>query len=303
MMHGHGAHAQGTHRAQNRRRLVLALVLVASYFAAELVGAWLSNSLALLADAGHTFADMGALGLSLAALWIAERPPTSRKTYGYVRAEILAALANGVALVVIAIFVLIEAWARLREPQDVAGGIMMGVAWGGLVVNLTALRVLHGGKAESLNLRGAWLHVLNDTLGTIGTIVAAASIWAFEWYWADPIASIIIALLVLYSAWTLLEESVGVLMEGAPRGVDVDAIHVALCDLRGVVGVHDLHVWTITSGLDALSAHVVTTLSGSDRELLAEIRNMVHDRFGIDHVTIQIEPEGFEQRHSCRGCS
>lgn len=295
-MHGHGAHA---HRAQNRRRLLTALLLVAGYVVAEVVGGLLSNSLALLADAGHTFADMAALGLSLAALSIAERPPTSRRTYGYYRAEILAALANGVALVVIAVFVLVEAYARLREPEEVAGGIMMAVAWGGLVVNLIALRVLHGGKAESLNLRGAWLHVLNDTLGSVGTIVAAGSIWAFGWYWADPLISAVIALLVIYSAWTLLEESVAVLMESAPRGIDVDELRDALRGMPGVTAVHDLHVWTITTGIDALSVHVVTQDHQPAAELLGEIREMVHDRFGIHQVTVQLEPEGFEARHRC----
>jgi cobalt-zinc-cadmium efflux system protein len=280
------------------------MALVASYLVVELIGAWLSNSLALLADAGHTFADLAALGSSLAAMWLAERPPSSRHTYGYHRAEILAALGNGLALVVIAVFVLVEARARLAAPQEVAGGIMMGVAWGGLVINLAALRVLHGGQAESLNMRGAWLHVLNDTLGTLGTIIAAAAIWAFGWDWADPVASILVALLVLHSAWRLIAASVGVLMESTPAAIDGEAVHAAIAGVRGVAALHDLHVWTITSGLDALSVHVVAAEPPRpSTELLGEIRAVLHERFGIEHVTVQLEPPGFAANHTCDRCT
>jgi cobalt-zinc-cadmium efflux system protein len=251
--------------------------------------------LALLADAGHMLADVAAIALSLAAMWIAERPPSPQRTYGYYRAEILAALVNGATLIAIAIYIFIEAVGRLREPPAVAGGVMLAIATGGLAVNLLMLWILHDGQSHSLNVRGAWLHVLTDTLGSVGTIVAAVLIWLFGWNWSDPAISILIAALVVYSAWALVRESVNVLMESAPRGIDVDQVRDALMCIASVVAVHDLHVWTITSGLDAMSAHVVTTGGRPASDCLSEIRETVHRRFGIDHVTVQIEPEGFAE--------
>lgn len=296
MSHNHSHHEAHTHRiAGNKRRLTYALVLAGVYMIAEVVGGIITNSLALLADAGHMLADVAAIALSLAAMWIAERPPSSQRTYGYYRAEILAALVNGATLVAIAIFIIYEALDRLREPEEVAGALMLGIATGGLIVNLVMLRMLHGGKEESLNVRGAWLHVFTDTLGSVGTIVAALLIWLFGWEWCDPAISILIALLVIYSAWSLLKESVNVLMESAPRGIDVDEVRDVLRGVEGVTAVHDLHVWTITSGLDALSAHVVKTGDRSAAECLTDIKHAVHERFSIDHVTIQIEPEGFDE--------
>jgi len=273
--------------------MTIALVLAGGYMVAEVVGGLLTNSLALLADAGHMLADVAAIALSLAAMWIAERPPSPRRTYGYYRAEILAALVNGATLVAIAIYIFVEAFGRLREPPQVAGGLMLGIAAGGLVVNLVMLWILHDGKAHSLNVRGAWLHVMTDTLGSVGTILAGTFIWFFGWNWSDPAISIAIAALVIYSAWALLQESVSVLMESAPRGINVDEVRDSLMNVASVTAVHDLHVWTITSGLDALSTHVVIDGSRSAGECLAEIRESVHERFGIDHVTIQVEPVGF----------
>ena len=294
MPHTHAEHGTHSHRsAGNKRPLTIALLLAAGYMVAEVVGGLITNSLALLADAGHMLADVAALALSLAAMWIAERPPSPRRTYGYYRAEILAALVNGATLVAIAIYIFIEAFGRLREPPAVAGGLMLAIATGGLVVNLIMLGILHGGQSHNLNVRGAWLHVLTDTLGSVGTIVAATLIWLLGWNWSDPAISILIALLVIYSAWALLRESVNVLMESAPSGIDVDQVRDALMGIASVTAVHDLHVWTITSGLDALSAHVVTNASRPASECLAQIRVAVHERFGIDHVTIQVEPEGF----------
>ena len=294
MPHAHAEHGTHSHRTQgNKRALMIALVLAAGYMVAEVIGGLITNSLALLADAGHMLADVAALALSLAAMWIAERPPSPRRTYGYYRAEILAALVNGATLVAIAIYIFIEAVGRLREPPTVAGGLMLAIATGGLVVNLIMLGILHGGQSHSLNVRGAWLHVLTDTLGSVGTIAAAMLIWLLGWNWSDPAISILIALLVIYSAWALLKESVNVLMESAPSGIDVDEVRDALMEIASVTAVHDLHVWTITSGLDALSAHVVTTGSRPAGECLSEIREAMHERFGIDHVTIQVEPEGF----------
>ncbi len=250
--HHHGVRST----AQNRKRLATTLVLAGGYMVAEFVGGLLTNSLALLADAGHMLSDVAALGLSLFALWFATRPATPHRSYGYYRAEILAALANGATLVAIAIAIVVEACGRLRQPPVVQGGLMMGIATGGLLVNLAGLWVLHAGKGESLNVRGAWLHVLTDALGSVGAIVAGLLIWARGWNWADPAMSVLIALLVVYSSWSLLQESVSVLMEWAPRGLDVDAVRDAMRAVPGVVAVHDLHIWTITSGMVSLSAHV-----------------------------------------------
>jgi cobalt-zinc-cadmium efflux system protein len=292
----HGLSRRGS---GHRRRLVLTLVLALVYMVAEIVGGLVTQSLALLADAGHMFSDVAALGLSLFAVWVAERPATSQRTYGYYRAEILAALAQGVALVTVSVFIFVEAYRRLGSPPHVDGPLMTAIATGGLAVNLVQLWILHGGRRANLNLMGAWLHVLSDALGSLGTIVAAALIWAFEWHWSDIAASVVIGGLIIVSSWRLLAESVAVLMEGAPRGINVDDVLAAMREARGVAGVHDLHVWTITSGLESLSAHVVAIDGQAHSELLTRIRTLVHERFGIDHVTIQIEPENFSEQGAC----
>jgi cobalt-zinc-cadmium efflux system protein len=280
---------------RNRRRLFFTLVLVSLYMFAEFAGGLLSGSLALLADAGHMLSDAAALGLSLFAIWISQRPPTSRKTWGYYRIEILAALVNGVALVVLSIFILREAVERFQAPSPVNAPVMMAIAAGGLLVNVISLGILSGGREESLNIRGAWLHVLTDALGSVQAILAGALVWAFGWIWADPVASALISLLVVYSAWDLLRDTVGVLMEGAPRHIDVDEVRNCLMDLPCVLEVHDLHVWTITSGMESLSCHVVVEDGQSYCDALTEVRATLHGRFGIDHLTIQVEPVEMEE--------
>ncbi|HWN40573.1 MAG TPA: cation diffusion facilitator family transporter [Thermoanaerobaculia bacterium] len=287
---GHAHHGHG-HSASNRRRLALTLALAAVYMLAEAVGGWLTGSLALLADAGHMLSDAAALGLSLFAIWIAQRPPTPRRTWGYHRTEILAALANGATLVAISVWVVVEAVERFRNPPEVDAPVMMAIAVGGLAVNLIGLAILSGGRNDSLNVRGAWLHVLTDALGSVQAIAAGVLIWAYGWLWADPVASILISLLVVYSAWHLLKETVGVLMEGTPAHIDLDEVRNALADLPGVCEVHDLHVWTITSGMEALSAHLVVVEETSTTLLLQQVQSSLHDRFGIHHTTVQIEPE------------
>lgn len=291
--HGHGhSHAHGgSYGAQHRKRLAIVLVLVTVYMVAEVIGGILTNSLALLADAGHMLSDAVALGLSLFAIWIAQKPPTPRHTYGYYRTEILAALVNGATLVAISIYIFYEAFRRLVEPPEVQGPLMMGIATGGLLVNLIGLWVLNAGRHESLNVRGAYLHVLTDALGSVGAMTAGGLIWAFGWYWADPVASVAIGVLVLYSSWSLLRETVSVLMEGAPGHIDVDEVRRAIRALPGVQAVHDLHVWTITSGLVALSGHVVVGEDHFGQSTLARVRSLLEDRFGIDHSTIQLEVE------------
>jgi cobalt-zinc-cadmium efflux system protein len=298
--HRHGGHDLSAHGRDQARRLAVVLVLVVGYLVVELVGAWVANSLALLADATHLLSDVGALGLSLFAIWIARRPPSARRSYGYYRVEILAALINGAALIALALFILMEAVGRLRAPEEVAGGVLVLVAAGGLVVNLAGLGLLRRGKDESLNIRGAWLHLVADLLGTLQVMVAGALIWAFGWTWVDPLASVLISLLVAWSAWALLREAVSVLMESTPGHLDADQIHAAMAELPGVVEIHDLHIWTITSGFVALSAHVVTA-EAPDPCLLADLRGLLQERFGVGHTTLQLEPEGFEEAmRSCR---
>ncbi|RMD84604.1 MAG: cation transporter [Candidatus Dadabacteria bacterium] len=291
-------HAHGR-RTGHSRRLAMTLALTSGYMIAEIIGGIVANSLALLADAGHMFSDVAALGLSLFALRVATRPPTSTQTYGYYRAEILAALANGSALVVLSIFIVLEAVERLAAPPAVDGPLMLAVACGGLSMNLVGLKILGHESGDSLNVRGAWLHVLSDALGSLGAIASALLVWIAGWRWADPAASVLIALFVVYSAWMLLKETVSVLMEAAPGHIDVDEVRDAMAALPGVLEVHDLHVWTITSGLESLSAHVVAEPGVGHQALLAELRDVLAHRFGIRHVTIQIEGAGFEEGEVC----
>ncbi len=296
--HGHGHahhHSLRGESADYKRRLAITLVLAAIYMVAEIVGGLLTNSLALLADAGHMFSDVASLGLSFFAVWLASQPSPPHRTYGYYRAEILAALANGVTLVVVSIFICYEAIERFHNPPEVEGGLMMAIAVGGLVVNLIGLWILNAGRSENLNMRGAWLHVLTDALGSVGAIAAGIAIWAFGWELADPVASILIALLVLYSAWNLVKESIAVLMESAPARIDVDEVRAALMQVDGVIDVHDLHVWTITSGMDAISAHVVTPAGHGDPGLLRRLQTVLANEFQLMHATLQLEPPGFKQ--------
>lgn len=288
MAHAQSNQSSPTAGSRHRKRLTLALVLAAVYMFAEVVGGILSNSLALLADAGHMLTDVAALGLSLFAIWAAQRPATPKRTYGYRRMEILAALVNGATLVAIAVLIFAEAYRRWSNPPSVKGGLMLAVACGGLAVNLASLWILRGGREESLNVRGAWLHVVTDTLGSAQAIAAGIVISGFGWYWADPLASVLIGLLVIISSWGLLRESVEVLMEGVPGHVKLDEVAEVMAAVPGVTAVHDLHVWTITSGFVALSAHVVVAPECPE-DVLWRVRSAIHDRFGIEHSTIQVE--------------
>lgn len=291
--HGHRHEGRGQHKT----RLMGTLALTVAYMIAEILGGYLADSLALLADAGHMFSDAVALGLSLFAAWIAQRPPTPQHSYGYYRAEILAALANGATLVAIAVLIFVEAVHRISAPEPVRGMLMLSIAAGGLAVNLAGLAILHGGKDENLNLRGAWLHLLTDALGSIAALTAGALIWAFGWYWADPVASMLIALLVIYSAWALLRQAIDILMERTPAHLNSDEVRRAMLAAPGIRDVHDLHIWTITSGMDSLSAHVSLRAGHEPHQALEDLRLVLHEQFGIDHITIQIELAGPE---ACR---
>jgi cobalt-zinc-cadmium efflux system protein len=267
---------------------VAALLIIGSFFVVEVIGALVTGSLALLADAGHMLSDVAALGLALFAFWIARRPASTERTYGYHRVEVLAAGANATTLVAISVYIFWEAYERLSAPPEIASVPMLIVALAGLGANIAAAFVLHGGADESINTRGAFLHVLTDMLGSVGAIVAGAVMYFTGWYYADPLFSVLIGLLVLYSGMTLLRETVDILMEAAPRSMDMRLVEQALLELPGVKGVHDLHVWTVTSGFLAMSGHLKVDDTGR-RELLGEATKMLRERFGIGHVTIQIE--------------
>ena len=292
---------QHSRTSDNWRRLSLVLFLTSSYMVAELVGGWWTGSLALLADAGHMFTDAAALILALTAVWFGSRPATSRKTFGYYRLEIIAALVNGVALIVIALMIVWGAYERWLEPPIIRSGPMIMVASGGLVVNLISAWILHSHDEVDLNMRGAWLHVMGDALGSVAAILAGVCMLAFNWYAADPLFSVVISLLIVWGSIRLIRESTNVLLEGAPAHINLAAVEDAILATSGVNDVHDLHVWTITSGRDALSAHVIHAHSISQSALLKELRTKLHDRFGVDHLTIQMETPDFEDEtfHFC----
>lgn len=282
-------HQRNPAEGANTRRLALTLALVLVYMAVELIGGLLARSLALIADVGHMLSDAGALGLTLFAMHVAGRPATAQRTFGSYRAEILAALANGAMLVAIALFIFVEAFERFRSPPAVQGPLMLVVASGGLLVNAGGLWLLRGSHEGNLNMRGAWLHVMTDALGSVQAIAAAGLIWAYGWNWVDPLASVLIGLVVIYSSWSLIRQAVAVLMESAPGHIDVDEVRASLLELPHVTDVHDLHVWTITSGFVALSAHVTCPGVHDHGALLRSAREMLAKRFGIRHTTIQID--------------
>lgn len=278
----------------NARPLIIALAITLVFLVVEVVGAFLSNSLALLADAAHMLTDVAALALALLAIALARRPATAERSFGYLRAEILAALVNAITLIVAAIFIFYEAWERLQNPPEVQSDTLLLVAIAGLCANIASALVLSrgGGHEHNLNQRGAFLHVLGDLFGSVATIAAALIIKATGWFAADPILSAVIGLLVVYSAWSLLRESVDVLLESAPRGLDVAQVRRAMQDVPGVLAVHDLHVWTVTSGLVALSAHVEIASMQNWSNIMGQLATILRDNFEIAHVTLQPELAG-----------
>lgn len=275
-------------RAESRRRLMAVLGITAPVMVTEAVGGWLAHSLALLADAGHMLADVGALGLSLLVAYVAQRPATAERTFGLLRLEILAALVNGAALVAISIGVAIEAVHRLREPAQVHGVLVVVVAGLGLAANATAAAVLHRGHHDSLNQRGAYLHVLSDALGSVGALAAGAIILATGWVEADPLISIFISLLILASAWRLVKESTDVLLEAAPAHIPLSQVHDCITTIPGVASVHDLHLWTVTSGVIAMSGHLVVRDPADNQRVLEAVQDRLGS-LGIGHVTVQVE--------------
>jgi cobalt-zinc-cadmium efflux system protein len=288
----HANHAHDIHRdlrTEDRRALRIALAITLTFLFVEGIGGFLSGSLALLADAGHMATDALGLGLALFAARLAAREPTLGRSFGHRRAEVLAALGNGVLLGAVALQVATEAIGRLGSPRPVAGPLMLGIAAAGLVANLVSATVLARVGSHGLNVRAALLHVLGDALGSVGAILAAVAILWLGWLWADPVVAIAIALLILFSAVRLVRESLDVLMEGTPPHVDVDALLAAIRAVPGVLAVHDLHVWTLTSGYHALSAHVDVAPDADLHAVLHILSDLAQQRFAIAHTTFQLE--------------
>ncbi len=282
------------HRSGATRALRLTLALTIAYTVVEVVGGIVTGSLALLADAAHMLSDNASLAVALFAAWLAGRPAGPNRTFGYRRAEILAALFNGVALVAISIWIFIEAANRFRDPPEVEAGLMLAIAAAGLAVNLVAARILHGHADGNLNVSAALRHVLADLLGSIGVIAAAAIILATGWEYADPAVSVLIGFLILVSSWGFLRDSTQILLEGSPAGIEVEQVGNAMAAMPGVAQVHDLHVWEITSGFPALAAHVLVGRETDCHAVRRELETMLRERFELEHTTLQLDHEGGE---------
>ena len=300
MHHHHHAHDHSHEHAETERStraLKAALAVTLAVLVAEVAGGLISNSLALLADAGHVLTDSAALALSLFVAWFSRQPVTAEKTYGYLRWEIIAALLNGTTLLLISVWIVVEALARFRTPEAVGGSLMLVVAAAGLVANAIAALLLHPVNKSSLNVRGAYLHVLSDLLASVGTIVAAVVIALTGWLYADPLASLLTTALIVRGAWQLVRESVDVLLEAAPKHIPIGNVRAALQGIPGVESVHDLHVWTVTSGVVALSAHAIVREPARQQEVLEQACDLM-GTMGIHHCTIQIEQREMSGREA-----
>jgi cobalt-zinc-cadmium efflux system protein len=300
-VHGPGSLHQHGSRFANRRSLAIALFLTAGYMAAELIGGLAAHSLALVADAAHMITDVAAIALALLAMWVAGRPASITRTFGFYRSEILAALLNALGLWLITAWIFFEAYQRFMNPPEVQGILMLAVGAGGLLVNFTVAWALHRSARGSLNIEGVFLHVLGDLLGSLAVVGASVLIIAFGWHVADPVFSVIIGLLILISSGRLLWKVSHVLMEGTPSHLDLHQLCQRLEQEAGVTGVHDIHAWSITTGYDALSAHVTTNRSTGETadQMLQRLRGIASREFGISHITIQLEgsPEGCAEDH------
>lgn len=292
--HGH-SHGPGAWRGTDRKALLTAALLTAGFMFAEVAGGLLTGSLALLADAGHMLSDSFSLFLALGAVALAARPVTPKRTFGFKRAEILAALINGVLLVVVSVWIIIEAINRIGDPPEILGGWMFAVASIGLAINLIAAWVLYRSAGESLNVKAALRHVLADVAGSVGVILAAVIILTTGWELADPIVSIVISVLIAASAWSILRDSVDVLLEAAPPGMDSEKIGWSMASLEGVEQVHDLHIWQITSGMPMLSAHVLVGTEADCHGIRRDLEQMLEHEYEIDHTTLQVEHVGRQE--------
>lgn len=298
--HSHGPPAGTTAGGRHKSRLQWALALTASFVGVEVVGGLLTGSLALLADAAHMLTDVAGLALALLAIRFAERPATPQKTYGYVRMEVLSALANATVLLLLTVYILYEAWQRFRDPPEILSGPMLAVAVAGLVVNLISMKLLMAGASESLNVKGAYFEALGDMLGSLGVIAAALIVMFTGWTLADPVVGAGIGLFIVPRTWMLLKQVVHILMEGTPPEVDLVLLEKRLLEIDGVTAVHDLHVWTITSGLDAMSCHLVVADMARARDTLAAACEAMKSGFGLTHTTIQIEDQALRDNEAAR---
>lgn len=288
--HSHAAHA-------SVRSLRLALALTAALLVVEVAGGFLSNSIALLADAGHMLTDVAALALSLFVAWFSRQPGTAQKSYGYLRWEILAAFLNGAALLLISAAIVVESVMRFRDPEPIAGGLMLVVAAAGLLVNVISAVVLRPASQANMNVRGAYLHVLGDLLGSVGVVVAAILVHYTGWLQADPIASILTTALIVRGAWGLVRESVDILLEGAPAHIDLVAVRAQLGAIPGIESVHDLHVWSVTPRMVAMSAHAIVRDPTAQQHILEHVHDAM-GLFGISHVTVQLEQSEMAEREA-----
>lgn len=300
--HHHGHHHDYGHdhaRDGNKKGLITALIITAGIMLLEFFGGLISNSLALLSDSGHMLSDTASLVLSLTAIWFAARPPSPNKTYGFYRFEILAALFNGVTLFFIAGFIVYEAMERFFAPPEVQSGTMILIALIGLLANLLSAFALmkKGDVKENVNVRSAYLHIWGDALGSIGVIIAGIMMLVFRWYYADPIVSVIVAILILKSAWGIIKHTVHILMEGTPVTIDQKEVKKMLEGIDGVVNVHDLHIWTITSGMDSLSCHLLIEDDKDCQKILQEAINKIERECKIFHTTIQVEKSDLQHGH------
>src|SRR4051812_21462328 len=298
--HDHGSHSHShshSHGEGPGRQLAIALAITIVLLLGEAIGGWVSNSLALLADAGHVLTDGAALGLALFVTWLARQPGNPDKTYGYLRWEILAALFNAATLLVISAWIVVEAVMRFRTPEPIQGGLMFWVAVVGLAGNAISARILHGSHTQNMNVRAAYLHVMGDLLASVGVVIAALLVRFFGWTAADPIASIVTTLFIVHGAWRLLRESVDVLLEATPKNIVLDDVRRAIGEIANVEAVHDLHVWTVTSGMVALSAHAVVKDGNHHQAVLEQAIDRLK-KMGINHVTLQLECADLQTREA-----
>lgn len=285
-----GAHNHGG--SSGKKELVISFILIAGFMFVEFIGGWISGSLALMSDAGHMLSDAFALGLSLSAVFVAQRQANSRKTYGYKRFEVLAAFFNAITIFLIAIFIFKEAIVRLQHPVPILSGPMFIIAVIGLIINIVVFFILQGGShAGNLNIKSALLHVLGDMLGSVGVIVSAILIYFFGWYVSDPIISVLVACLIIFSAWKILSESVNILLESVPSHIELDGLKSKITDIDGVEDIHDIHVWSIAPSFVILTAHI-TVKENTDRDkMLLTLKKLIADNTGVMHTTIQLDSE------------
>lgn len=297
--HGHSHHHHDHHGGHQHLSLVLSerhfkvlrwvFVLTFIYLIVEVIGGVISGSLALLADGFHMFADSAAIGLSLFAAWLSHRPAPVHRTFGYQRVEIIAAFINALLLVGMGLFILWESYDRFSHPEPIQANLMMVVALGGLIVNMISAKLLHADHEHNLNIKGAYLHVLGDLLGSLGALAAGGLIWAFGWMWADPAISCVIAILIIFSAYGLLKDSINVLLEGCPSHIDIEEIRAEILAFEGVNAIHNLHVWNINMQQALLTAHIEVVPEAYSGETLNQVQSALKEKFGLSHVTLQLE--------------